>query len=409
MATTPASPPATVTGALPPVVLVGLDSMQGLQAAREFRRLGIAVIGIAADPGHHACRTNACQRIVHAETQGPGLVDALMGIGETLQDRALLLPCQDRSVREISSHRESLARHFTFVLPPVDVVELLMDKDAFYAYAAAEGLPIPRTLELADRTDAERAAREMEYPCLLKPRTRTKEWDRNTRLKVFKVSDAEELLELYDRCSPWASPLIVQQWIEGDDSSLYSCNCYLDRESRPLATFVARKLRQWPPETGSSCLGEEVRNDEVLETTVELFRSLGYRGLGYLEVKRDARTGRHYIIEANVGRPTGRSAIAEAGGVPLLQTAYCDGMGLPLPPDRAQRYGGAKWIDLRHDLQSAFWYWRRGELGFREWLTSIRGRKSYAVLSLRDPKPFFADVGRAVAMAGARLRSRFGG
>jgi len=291
-------------------------------------------------------------------------------------------------------------------LPPSDAVELLMDKDAFCAYAAEKGLPIPRTLHIANRADAESAAREMEYPCLLKPRTRTEEWDRNTRLKVYKVTDAEELLAVYDRCSPWASPLIAQQWIEGDDSHLYSCNCYLDRESRPLATFVARKLRQWPPEAGSSCLGEEVRNDTVLEMTLDLFTSLGYRGLGYLEVKRDARTGRHYIIEANVGRPTGRSAIAEAGGVPLLHTAYCDSLGLPLPSHRDQTYTGVKWMDIRHDLQSALWYWRRGELSIRDWLASIRGRKAYALFSLRDPKPFLGDLWHALATAGSRRRVR---
>lgn len=390
----------------PPVVLVGLDSMQGLQAARELHSRGVPVMAIASDPEHPACRTNSCERIIHAETRGPELIETLMALGAGLQGEALLLPCQDKSVREISRSRDTLGQHFTVVLPPPEVVELLMDKDAFYAFAAESDLPIPGTLELADRADAERAARELDFPCLLKPRTRTKEWDQNTRLKVFKVDTPERLLELYDQCSPWADALIAQQWIEGDDGSLYSCNCYLDRDSRPLATFVARKLRQWPPEAGSSCLGEEVRNDVVLETTLDLFQRLGYRGLGYLEMKRDVRTGKHYIIEANVGRPTGRSAIAEAGGVPLLYTAYCDSMGLPLPENREQQYSGAKWIDLRHDFQSAWTYWRRGQLTLGDWVASVRGRKGYAVFSLRDPVPFLADLWRAVTLAGRRLRPR---
>jgi predicted ATP-grasp superfamily ATP-dependent carboligase len=378
--------------------------MQGLQAARELHGRGIRVIAIAADPEHHACRTRACERVVIADTGGAELVPVLGEIAEDLAGPALLLPAQDKCVRVISANRDRLGRDFTFVLPPPAVVDLLMDKDAFYAYAAEKRLPIPKTLELVDRRDAERAARELDFPCVLKPRTRTKDWDRNTRLKVFKVASPEELLEQYDRCSPWADGLVAQQWIEGGDGSLYSCNCYFDREGRPLVSFVARKLRQWPPEAGSSCLGEEVRNDVVLETTLALFESVGYRGLGYVEIKRDTRTGAHYIIEANVGRPTGRSAIAEAGGVPLLYTAYCDAMGLPLPADRTQRYSGAKWIDLRHDFQSALWYWRRGRLTLPEWASSLRGRKAYAVLSLRDPAPFVFDLLRAVAMAAGRVR-----
>ena len=65
-------------------------------------------------------------------------------------------------------------------------------------------------------------------------------------------------------------------------------------------------------------MGQECYNDEVLEETLRLFSRVGYHGLGYLEMKRDQRTGRHYILEANVGRPTVRSAIAEGGGVALV-------------------------------------------------------------------------------------------
>ncbi|MHC4958490.1 MAG: carboxylate--amine ligase [Planctomycetota bacterium] len=384
-------------------VLVGLDSMQGLQAARILHDRGVPVVAIAGDRTHHACRTNTCNAIHHADTGDREVVDLLLKIGPDFTDKPVLFPCQDKCVRIVSRHRDELAAHYRLALPPADVVELLMDKDSFYSYAAEHGLPIPATRYLDTREDAERAARELPFPCLLKPRARTATWDRNTKQKVFKVESAEELLEKFDGCRAWADLLVVQQWIEGDDTCLYSCNCYYDAESRPLATFVARKLRQWPPQTGSSCLGEEVRNDVVLETTLALFGGVGYHGLGYVEMKRDARTGEHYIIEPNIGRPTGRSAIAEAGGVALLYTMYCDTLGLPLPPERTQTYTGTKWIDLRHDLQSAFSYWRRGELGFADWWRSIRGRKAFAVFSWRDPAPFVHDLLR---MGGRIFRRR---
>ena len=162
-------------------------------------------------------------------------------------------------------------------------------------------------------------------------------------------------------------------------------------------TFVARKLRQWPPYMGSSCLGQECRNDAVLKQTLELFRHLKWRGLAYLEMKQDQRTGKHYIIEPNVGRPTGRSAIAEAGGVELLSTMYCDLLGLPLPAARVQRYGRTKWMYLRNDLRSAFWHWRRGELSIGDILRSWRGVKIDAVFSFADPRPFFSEVLNAVS------------
>ena len=391
---------------LPPAILVGLDSLQGLQAARILHACGIPVIAVAEDAHHAACRTNVCQRVLLADMRGPELIDVLEELGSGLPERGLLVPCQDKSVRAVSRSRDRLGKYFTITLPSADTVELLMDKDAFHAYAVERGLPVPKTIDLIDREDAVRAAEELDFPCVIKPRARTREWDEHTKLKIFKVDSRESFLGVFDQCRPWADRLIAQQWIDGGDDSLFSCNCYFDRDSRPLATFVARKLRQWPPEAGSSCLGEEIRNDTVLEATLSLFGDLAYQGLGYLEMKRDTRTGRHYIIEPNVGRPTGRSAIAEAGGVPLLYTMYCDAMGLPLPEDRAQKYSGAKWVYMRHDLQAAFVYWRRGQLSLREWIRSLRGRKAHAMFSMRDPAPFLFDLWRVAGLALERLKSR---
>jgi predicted ATP-grasp superfamily ATP-dependent carboligase len=157
---------------------------------------------------------------------------------------------------------------------------------------------------------------------------------------------------------------------------------------------VARKLRQWPPVTGESCLGEECRDDVVLEETIRLFQSVGLRGLGYVEIKQDARSGNYFILEPNIGRPTGRSAIAEAGGVELLYTMYCDTIDWPLPENRQQTYGNVKWMAIRRDVQSALYHWRAGDLTVRQWWQSVRGPKAYALFSWSDPGPFFGDLVR---------------
>jgi len=108
-------------------------------------------------------------------------------------------------------------------------------------------------------------------------------------------------------------------------------------------------------------------------------------------MKQDTRTGKHYIIEPNIGRPTGRSAISEAGGVELLYTKYCDLVGRPLPANRQQQYKGVKWIYFRRDLQSAFAYWRQGKLTLKDWAASWRGKKVDALFSRSDPAPFIYD------------------
>lgn len=391
---------------LPPAVVVGLDNMTGLQTVRILAGYQIPVIGIADDPDHFACRTNVCQALLYADTASPAFLDTLEQIGPHFTEKAVLFPCTDLAVLNISAHRDRLAPWYHIVLPEHNVVEMLMDKTRLAIYAQEAGFAIPATRLLGNRADAVRAAAELTFPCILKPAVKAPDWHEHTGDKVHRVEDGRALLALYDRFRRWADLLMVQEWIPGPDANLYSCNCYFSRDSEPLVAFIARKLRQWPPEAGTSCLGEEVRNDEVLHESLRLFAGVGYRGLGYVEMKRDERTGRHYLIEPNIGRPTGRSAICEAGGVPLLYTMYCDAIGLPLPENREQRYTGVKWIYLRRDLQSAFYYWRRGELSLRDWWNSIRGPKAYAIYAPHDWRPFWADISTTLRKGARSLRRK---
>lgn len=387
-------------------VVIGLDSATGLQTARILARRGIPVIGIAGDPRSACCRTRVCRKIVVAETAGPALVRALVEIGTDLPERAVLFPCTDLSVLALSRQREELLPWFHLLLPDADVVEMLVDKGRFAAWAERENLPVPRTRLLRSAADVEAAVEALRFPCIVKPVVRTPEWKRHTTEKGFRVASAGALRPVFERYSPWVDALVVQEFVEGDDTRHVTCNCYLTQSGEPAVTFTSRKLRQWPITAGEGCLSEEVRNDRVRDETLRLFRAAGHRGLGYVEFKQDARTGEYLILEPNVGRPTGRSAQAEAAGVELLYSQYCDAVGLPLPRSREQRYTGVKWTYFRRDLQSAFYHWRRGDLKLRDWATSLRGPTTDALFSWTDPVPFWADLAYAARKLLARRRGR---
>lgn len=383
----------------PYAIVIGLDHMNGVQTARILARHGVPVIAIAKDPQHYCCRTNVCERIVFTDTTNDSLITTLEKLGPGLGEKGVLFPCTDLTVLLVSRNRHRLEAWYHIILPPADVVEMMMDKVRFYTYAQENGFPIPRTRFLCNEEDASKAASELTFPCIIKPPiSATIEWEQNSKLKAYLVSSTDEFMAIYHRYRKFADMLIAQEYVEGTSSNLYSCNCYFDRTGEPVATFVARKLRQWPPDTGESCLGEECRNDEVLQGTLSLFQSVAYLGLGYVEIKQDARNGKHYIMEPNIGRPTGRSAIAEAGGVDLLYTMYCDALGWPLPKNRFQKYGNVKWIHMRRDLQSAIYYWRRGELTIPDWWRSVRGRKVSALFAWNDPGPFLGDLFRAARL-----------
>ena len=64
----------------------------------------------------------------------------------------------------------------------------------------------------------------------------------------------------------------------------------------------------------------------------------------------------------------------------------------PLPEGTEQRYGGARWIYWRHDLQAAAVQMARGRLTPLAWWRSVRGPKWEAVYDRDDPRPFVVDM-----------------
>ena len=321
---------------LPYVVVIDIDHINGLQTARIFKDRKIKVVGIAGDLKHYCAKTNVCEKIVKSNTKTDELIDTLVSIRNEFNQKPLLIPSQDTSVLLVSRNRKELEPFYKIALPSKEVVEMLMDKPSFYEFATKENLPIAKYFLIHNRDEAEKAIKKLNFPCIIKPPIKSPLWAENTKIKAYKIHDIDEYFKIYDMCSPWADVLMAQEWIEGTDVDLYSCNCYFNDNNEPLVSFIAKKLRQYPPVTGNTSLGIECRADEVEETALEMFKKVNYHGLGYVEMKRDVRTGKYYIIEPNIGRPTGRSALAEAAGVEMLYTMYADKFGLSLPKERKQ-------------------------------------------------------------------------
>jgi predicted ATP-grasp superfamily ATP-dependent carboligase len=386
-------------GKLPYAIVAGLDDARGVYTARTLARHHVPIIGITKNAACYACRTNVCERILTANTTNEELIQILEVLGPTLGQKAVLVPCLDMSMLLISRHRDKLEKWYHIALPDPNVVEILANKAVFYRFATQNGFCIPKSYFLQDRSDLEGAIEGLTFPCALKPASsKTPLWLAHTHLKAFKILDVPELRAAVEQHRNYTDILILQDWIEGGDDSLYTSFCYLDAHSNPLVTFTSRKIRQWPPQTGDTSLAEECSNEHVLHETIRLLQSLEFRGLAFIEMKLDRGSGKFFILDPNIGRTAAWMGITEAGGVELLFTMYCDMIGTSLPNERTQTGSGPKWIYLRKDIQSAIYYWFRGKITISQWWQSLRGHKVDALLSLSDFGPFWYDLLNALYM-----------
>lgn len=383
-------------GGGPPAVIVGLDTIVGLQTARVLSRSGVTVIGIADDPKHYCARTNTVERVIPAPTSGAALLDALDGLGRRLPDGTPLLPCRDPSMRTISAARDELGP-FRTLLPDHDVVLALSDKARFAGVAAELRLRVPAAVTIGPGDDPVAATEGLRHPLIVKPVFRDERWEQRSGAKAHVVTSPSELVSVMAVARRSGECFVVQEMIPGPIEAHRTCNLLFDADGGVVGTFTSAKIRQWPELTGTGSSGRAVVDPAMTELAVRLFSAMGARGLLYLEAKRDERDGELVLIEANVGRPTGRGALADHLGIPLLRGWYDEIVGAPRPHELPEQ-GDAEgmWTLIRSDVQAGFAQWRRGELGLRSWAASYRHHVLDAVWDRRDPVPFARDLTRAV-------------
>ena len=369
----------------PPAVVVGL-SITGLGIVRSLAKSGINVIGVDTGFNKPSSHTKYCKKVTCADIDSEDkLLEALILISKKAEVKPVLFLSTDMSVLIASENREILEDYYLFNLPTKSTVQTFMHKTLFAEFARRNSFHIPKTFVANGIEDVEVFAEQVDYPCVLKPSFRQPIWDKSTPVKVFKAQSKEELMNLYRRNSSLANRFVVQEMIPGPDREVYFCLLFYNSLSKPAASLTGRKLVQWMPELGSTCIAEKFDNSIVYNESIRLFDRVSYKGIGSVEFKRDMRDNKFKIMEPTIGRADLQSTIGYHNGVnfPLLE--YCDCLNLEAPKfvsKKRKQY----WVNE----EGLFWFLTSGKVkpSRNELIQVIKKEKAYAFFDLHDIKPF---------------------
>jgi predicted ATP-grasp superfamily ATP-dependent carboligase len=316
----------------------------------------------------------------------------------------VLFLTQEESVKAVSHQRERLIPFYRFSLPPTDVVDCLLHKQGFQQLAERLGAPVPVSVHV--RTLADLTALEfLRYPAAVKPGERHQEYGRQFK-KAYRVENAAEASTLLRRILEVMPDVMVQEWIEGQDSDIYFCLQYLDKHRHVIASFTGRKIRSWPPQVGgtASCTAAPEVHDELTRVTADFFQQAGVVGMASMEYKRDARTHEFRMVEPTIGRTDYQEEVATLNGVNLPYAAYCAELGVAFPAPAIVRRPVA-WRVRAEDVQSAALQGQRPSQGF-----TSGERVADALWRWNDPLPFLvqncARVARALQVRSTKVMSR---
>jgi predicted ATP-grasp superfamily ATP-dependent carboligase len=176
----------------------------------------------------------------------------------------------------------------------------------------------------------------------------------------------------------------------------------MNAQGAMLGHFVGRKIRTFPREAGISTYLELVREPAVVELGHHVVERLGVVGPLKIDLKRDPRSGRFYVLELNA-RYNLWHYLGSACGVNLALIAHADLTGQASPPARDYQTG-VRWLSFGADLRSFLRSYRpSGEIGLGGWLASLQGPKVYDVFAWDDPLPLLFGTLNYCAAARRRL------
>jgi D-aspartate ligase len=381
-----------------PALIVG-GGLNALGIVRSLGSRGIALIVMDTDSKSPAMRSRYGRKQTVAALEGDALIDSLLAMAREFPDRPVLFLTEEKSVITVSSQRHRLAGAFRIRLPQHDRLMQLMQKQGFSELAAIHAAPVPQTVRIESPADLAQLGR-LKFPCILKPNR--KDYAYGARFqKAYKVASIGEAAALYAQIRPILADMVIQEWIEGDDSEIYFCLQYIGTDGAPTASFAGRKIRSWPPRIGgtASCTEAWEYQQELTEATSRFFRDVGFTGMGSMEYKRDVRDGKFYMIEPTVARTDFQQEVATLNGVNIPLLAYRYEMGLPAAP-ATQRPAPRVWRDPQSDRWSF-------EEGGRIADQRSRGHKiSSAYWRCSDPLPWIDFIAERIR---ALLRHRFPG
>ncbi len=75
---------------IPYAIVIGLDTLNGIQTVRLLARHKIPIIAIAKDPTHHGCRTRLCEKIIFSNTTDEHVIQTLLTLGPGLKEKSIL-------------------------------------------------------------------------------------------------------------------------------------------------------------------------------------------------------------------------------------------------------------------------------------------------------------------------------
>jgi len=373
----------------PGAIIIG-GHYQGLGALKSLGEKGVPLCLLDSELhigrfSRYAKRFFKCPHIKY-ETS---FLDCLKGLAtEEKLHGWVVFPTDDETVYVLSKHKTELEQYYRITTPHWNTTKYAYNKKLTYELAIELGISIPITYFPDNLEDISKF--DLSFPLVIKPAI-VKKFYNVTKRKVFVANNEQELKDLYKQACQVipSSEILLQEYIPGGTEYQYSY-CAMFKDGKALSSLIARRSRQHPMDFGHASTFVETVNIPQLEHIGRKFlNAIDYYGIAEVEYKQDPRDGQYKLLEVNP-RIWGWHTISRKAAVSLTYVLFEDIIGNRVSEDGFEE--GVKWIRLSTDIPTGIREIIKGNMSFKDYMLSLRGKKEFAVLSIKDPLPIIMET-----------------
>lgn len=237
----------------------------------------------------------------------PALLSVLREMKPKYQ-KLLVIACSDYYANLMSRHYDEFEGLIANRFPSLSLLEQFETKDLFYSLCDRYGMPYPKTYicEPEDRITCVDTL-PFKFPIVVKPEnsnaTEYLHLSFEGKKKVYFVYTREEYLSCAETLNAvgYRGKLILQEFIEGDDSAMRVVNSYSDNEGKVRVSVLGQPLlEEYAPYTLGNYAAIITRNEErVYELVTSFLEKIGYVGFSNFDMKYDQKNDRYVLFEIN--------------------------------------------------------------------------------------------------------------
>ncbi len=263
----------------------GVPVIRGIKEFTEFKSEIIGLIYDALEPGSYIDSLVSGSYIIPYPSGGLDLLFERLKYIHRKENIEVIVPTLDAELFAFAKLAPKLKELGIKTFLPSTEQLILRGKDKLASFCKQNDILVPKNILVTSRQDVYNISSEFEFPVVVKGIF----YDAKIANNLDEVFSA-----FYSLSSKWGLPIVIQQFISGDE---YNVSTLGDGNGNSIGNVAMKKL--YITDKGKGWSGVTIYDEKLIELSKNIVKKIKWKSGAELEFIKENKTNKYYLLEMN--------------------------------------------------------------------------------------------------------------